>query len=229
MITLCLDTTTGPSSVAISRDGQVLAESLLAAPAKRQSAWLLPELERLLTSCVLTINQIDLFACSIGPGSFTGVRTGVATIQGLALAGAKPCVGISTLALLAGNLPYATHPVCPMLDARKDEVYAGLYRCADQPTPLLVDCATAPAAFLQRLDGPTIFLGDGAQRYRDLIVAALGSQALFAPPSHRMPHASHGIPLAEAAYQAGLAHRPEQLLPNYLRLSEAELSRQQKI
>ncbi|MGB4599331.1 MAG: tRNA (adenosine(37)-N6)-threonylcarbamoyltransferase complex dimerization subunit type 1 TsaB [Trichlorobacter sp.] len=229
MITLCLDTTTGPSSVAISRDGQVLAESLLTAPAKRQSAWLLPELERLLTSCVLTIDQIDLFACSIGPGSFTGVRTGVATIQGLALAGAKPCIGISTLALLAGNLPYAAHPVCPMLDARKDEVYAGLYRCTDLPAPLMEDCAMTPAALLKLLDGPIIFLGDGAQRYRNLIAETLGSKAHFAPSAQMAPRASHGIQLVENLYHAGRTKQPEQLLPNYLRQSEAELSRQQKI
>lgn len=229
MITLCLDTATGPGSIAISRDGQLLAESLLTAPAKRQSSWLLPELERLVAHCSLTIDQIDLFACSIGPGAFTGVRTGVATIQGLALASDKPCIGISTLALLASNLPYATHPVCPLLDARKNEVYAGLYRCNDLPTPLVDDCAATPSTFLQRLDGPIIFLGDGAQRYRDLIVAALGSKALFAPSSHGIPRASHGIALAETAFLADQSNRPEQLLPNYLRLSEAELSRQQKI
>lgn len=229
MLTLCLDTTTGPSSIAISRDGQIVAETLLAAPGKRQNAWLLPELEHLLVSCGLSIEQIDLFACASGPGSFTGVRTGVATVQGLALAHNKPCVGISGLALLAMNLPHAAHPVCPLLDARKNEVYAGLYRCSDLATPLMADCALPPADLLGRLAGPTIFLGDGAARYRELIIAAKGADALFAPACHNIPRASYGTLLADAAFQQGRATTPELLLPSYLRLSEAELSRQQKI
>lgn len=229
MLTLCLDTTTGPSSIAISRDGQVLAASVVTAPGKRQNAWLLPELERLLGTCELDSAQIDLFACASGPGSFTGVRTGVATIQGLALAHAKPCVGISSLALLAMQLPYAAHPVCPLLDARKNEVYAGLYHCHPLPQPLRSDCALPPAAFLKQLSGTTIFVGDGAIRYRQLIEELLGERALFAPPSHTIPYAAHGALLAEAAFRHGAASTPEQLLPSYLRLSEAELSRQKKI
>jgi len=228
MLTICLDTTTGSSSIAISRDGQLLAASLLAAPGKRQNAWLLPELERLLSSCSLDIAQIDLFACASGPGSFTGVRTGVATVQGLALAHDKPCIGISSLALLAMQLPYAQHPVCPLLDARKDEVYAGLYRCDPLPTPMRDDSALPPAEFLQQLSGPTIFLGDGAIRYRQLIDELLGDDALFAPLSHAIPSAAHGALLAEITFRKGTTSTPEQLLPTYLRLSEAELARQQK-
>jgi tRNA threonylcarbamoyladenosine biosynthesis protein TsaB len=226
MLTLCLDTTTGPCSIAISRDGQTVAASLLNAPGKHQNAWLLPELERLLAACGLDLAQIDLFACASGPGSFTGVRTGVATIQGLALAHAKPCVGISSLALLAMQLPYAQHPVCPLLDARKNEVYAGLYSCRPLPTPLQDDCTLPPAEFLKQLSGPVIFLGDGAIRYRQLIDELLGDKALFAPPSHAIPLACHGAPLAEAAFRNGQALSAEQLLPSYLRLSEAEISRQ---
>ncbi len=229
MITLCLDSCSGPGSIAIAHDGQTLAESMLAAPAKRQNGWLLPELERLLISCSLTLDRIDLFACTVGPGAFTGIRTGVATVQGLALALEKPCIGLSTLALLAAALPHAAHPVCPLLDARKSEVYAGLYRCGDLPTPLVEERAAAPSPWLEQLNGPTIFTGDGALRYRELITATLGKNALFAPPGHAVPHAGHGILLAEQAFRTGQTLAPEQLLPRYLRLSEAELSRQQKI
>lgn len=229
MITLCLDTSSGPCSIAVSRDGQLLAETLLATIGKRQNAWLLAELERLLTAAELSISQIDLFACSAGPGSFTGVRTGVATIQGLALAHDKPCVGFSSLALLAMNLPFALHPVCSLLDARKNEVYAGLYRSNDLPEPLMQECAIAPALLLEQLDGTVIFTGDGAVRYRDQIIAAMGNKALFAPLSHSLSRASHGLPLAESLLRQGRAVSPDKLLPNYLRLSEAELSRQQKI
>lgn len=229
MLTLCLDTTGGSSSIALGRDGQLMAETLLSVPGKRQNAWLLPELDQLLASCEVTSAEIDLFACASGPGSFTGVRTGVATIQGLALAHGKPCVGISTLAILAMNLPHAAHPVCPLLDARKNEVYAGLYRCGEQPAPLMPDQALPPAELLERLSGPTIFLGDGALRYRLLIEERMGSNALFAPPSHHLPRAACAIALAEAAHHDGRSTPPAQLRPNYLRLSEAELAKQSKI
>lgn len=229
MITLFLHTAGGPSSVAITRDGIPLTESLLATEGKRQNNWLLPELERLLAACDLGLEQIDLLACSVGPGAFTGIRTGVAAIQGLALASGKPCVGVSSLALLALNLPHAPYPVCPLLDARKNEVYAGLYRCDGLPQQqLLPDQAVAPQRLLEQLDGPTIFLGDGALRYRDLITETVGQRAIFAPASHQIPRPSCGALLAEQLFsqQGGLP--PEQLLPAYLRLSEAEIMRRNR-
>ena len=97
----------------------------------------------------MPIADIDLFAASVGPGSFTGVRGGIATIQGLALAVGKPCAGFSSLALLAMNFSLSSLPVCPLLDARKSEVYAALYDCsAHHPPPLMADCVLPP----ERLD-----------------------------------------------------------------------------
>jgi len=215
--------------MALTRDGRLLAESLLDAPGGLQNRLLMPELQRVLDQNNLTINQIDLFACATGPGSFTGVRTGIAATQGLALAAEKPCSGVSTLAMLAMNLPHAAYPVCPMLDARKNEVYTGLYRTTDRTTQRKEDCVIQPADFLQMLSGPTIFVGDGALRYRELIQQTLGNNALFAPLTHHILRPSSGCLLAEAAFQNGSSVPPEQLLPSYLRLSEAELSRQQKI
>ena len=229
MICLCIETATARVGVALTSNGRLLSESLLDAPGGQQNALLMPELQRLLGQNNLTINQIDLFACATGPGSFTGVRTGIAAIQGLALAAGKPCTGVSTLAMLAMNLPHAVYPVCPMLDARKNEVYTALYRTSDQAIQLNQDCVIRPADFLQMLSGPTIFVGDGALRYRELIQQTLGDNALFAPSAHHILRPSSGCLLAEAAFQSGLSVPPEQLLPTYLRLSEAELARQQKI
>ena len=229
MICLCIETATARVGIALSNNGRLLAESLLDAPGGQQNRLLMPELQRLLDQNNLTINQIDLFACATGPGSFTGVRTGIAAIQGLALAADKPCTGISTLAMLAMNLPHAVCPVCPMLDARKNEVYTALYRTTDKAMQLKQDCVIPPADFLQLLSGPTIFVGDGALRYQELIQQTLGDNALFAPPAHHILRPSSGCLLAETAFQNGLVVSPEQLLPSYLRLSEAELSRQQRI
>ncbi len=229
MICLCIETAAARVGIALTSDGRLLAESLLDAPGGRQNALLMPELQRLLDQNNLTTSRIDLFACATGPGSFTGVRTGIAATQGLALAAGKPCTAVSTLAMLAMNLPHAAWPVCPMLDARKNEVYTGLYRTEEHATQLTQDCVTAPADFLQRLNGPTIFVGDGALRYQALIRQTMGQNALFAPLSHHLIRPSSGCLLAEAALQNGTAVPPELLLPTYLRLSEAELSRQQKI
>lgn len=229
MLTLFLDTSATAVGIALTRDGNLLAESLVGGGGRLQNSRLLPELERLLTLCGLRPVDIGLFACSTGPGSFTGIRTAVATVQGLALATGAPCIGISSLAHLAMNLPHAALPVCPLLDARKNEVYAGLYRCTELPEPLREDRAVAPELLLDSLEGPTLFLGDGACRYRDLIVTRRGERALFAPDCHHLPRPAAGALLAETMFlkQGGTA--PELLLPSYLRLSEAELSRQQKI
>ena len=229
MITLFLDTATGPGGIALTRDGQLLAESSLNVGGKRQNSWLLPEVERLLALCGIIVAGIDLFACATGPGAFTGIRTAVAAVQGLALATGKPCLGISSLALLAMNIPFSPYPVCPLLDARKNEVYTGLYRCNGLPQPLRTDQALAPETLLSTLSGPFIFLGDGACRYRELIQSHMGREAHFAADCHHTPRPVCGALLAEAAFRQGDGLSPEALLPAYLRLSEAELSRQQKI
>ncbi|MDK9718919.1 MAG: tRNA (adenosine(37)-N6)-threonylcarbamoyltransferase complex dimerization subunit type 1 TsaB [Trichlorobacter sp.] len=229
MICLCIETATARVGMALTRDGRLLAESLLDAPGGQQNKLLMPELQRLLDQNRLTINQVDLFACAVGPGSFTGVRTGIAATQGLALAAGKPCSGISTLAMLAMNLPHAAFQVCPMLDARKNEVYTGLYRTTGRTTQLKEDCVIHPADFLRMISGPTIFVGDGALRYQEMIQQMLGTDAFFAPQTHHVLRPSSGCLLAETAFQNGSSVPPEQLLPSYLRLSEAELSRQQKI
>ncbi len=228
MITLFLETSTGTTGIAVTRDGRTVAESVTDSPGRKQNSWLLPEIERMLTAASLCLANIDLFACTKGPGAFTGIRTGIATIQGLAFATSKPATGISSLAMLAMNLPHAAFNVCPMLDARKNEVYAGLYRVSELPEPLLQDRAVRPEELLDSIDGDTIFIGDGAVKFHDLIYSRLGNMAHFPPASHNNPRPSSGAWLAEAAFKSGAESAPEKLLPSYLRLSEAEISRQQK-
>jgi tRNA threonylcarbamoyladenosine biosynthesis protein TsaB len=224
-----IDTSTQLASIALATDDTIIAESLFRAN-KALSANLLPELERMLAAADMTVGGIDLFACAIGPGSFTGVRAGVATIQGLALVTGKPCAGFSTLALLAMNFPLASLPVCPMLDARKNEVYAALYDCsAPLPTPVIADSVMGPEAFLDKLLAtivtPVILTGDGALRYKEAISARLGRRAIFAPPFLNAGHAANGVLLAIHAHQSGQDPEPGRLLPVYLRPSEAEYAK----
>lgn len=224
---LAIDTSTSLAGIAVAVDEQIVAESLLNTN-RTLSARLIPEIERLLTTAGLEIADIDLFASTVGPGSFTGVRGGVATIQGLALATGKPCAGYSSLAMLAMNFSLSTIPVCPMLDARKGELYAALYDCSSPlPSPRIGDCVLPPSALLDRIAAatgePVIFVGDGAVRYRDQIADRLGKQAVFAPFPHHSAHAANGVLLALHAVQHGGLLEPGQLLPVYLRASDAEL------
>lgn len=230
---LAIDTSTPLASIAIATDEQVVAESLLNTN-RTLSARLMPEIERLLVTTGLTFRDIDIFASSLGPGSFTGVRGGIATIQGLALALGKPCAGYSSLAMLAMNFSLSTRLICPMIDARKSEVYAALYDCSDAiPSPRINDCVLPPAVLLEQIASlskqPVIFVGDGALRYHDLIAERLGNMALFAPYFLNSPHAANGTLLALHTFRAGEVCEPSQLLPLYLRASDAELNRTKSV
>lgn len=194
------------------------------------SARLVPEIERLLITSGLTIADIDLFSSAIGPGSFTGVRAGVATIQGLALATGKPCAGYSSLALLAMNFPFSSIPVCPLLDARKSEVYAALYDGSESlPIPILCDSVMPPDRFLDQIcsatDKPVLFAGEGVLRYRDLIAGRMLDRAIFAPFPLQFSHAANGIRMALDTFMRGESLKPYELLPIYLRASDAEINR----
>jgi tRNA threonylcarbamoyladenosine biosynthesis protein TsaB len=141
------------------------------------------------------------------------------------MAAGKPVAGFSSLAMLAMNVPWGGHPVCPMFDARKKEVYAGLYACRDYPDPLGEDQVAPPDRFLDALEGTVIFVGEGAVRYRELIASRLGDRALFAPSAANVPRAAVGALLAARAFTRGEALSPALLAPVYIRPSEAELAR----
>ncbi|MDA8413485.1 MAG: tRNA (adenosine(37)-N6)-threonylcarbamoyltransferase complex dimerization subunit type 1 TsaB [Desulfobacteraceae bacterium] len=233
MNVLAIDTSTSMTTVAIAVGNRTAAESSFNTD-RTLSARLIPEIGRILTLAGMSAADIDLYAASAGPGSFTGVRGGVATIQGLALAGGKPCVGFSSLTLLAMNFPLAAHPVCSLLDARKSEVYAALFDCSTAiPTAQISDCVLPPERFLDLLCNttikPVIFCGDGATRYHDQIAERMGQQAIFAPFPLNTPHASNAASLALHAFQHGTTLEPSRLLPTYLRASEAEINRIAKV
>ncbi|NVN90517.1 MAG: tRNA (adenosine(37)-N6)-threonylcarbamoyltransferase complex dimerization subunit type 1 TsaB [Desulfuromonadales bacterium] len=226
---LSIDTSTSLAGVALTSDEKVLAESTFMAD-RCLSARLVPEILRVLEIAGITINDIDLFACAIGPGSFTGVRAGVATMQGFALATDKPCAGFSSLSLLAMNFPLTSQPVCSLLDARKSEVYAALSDCsATIPTTLISDCVMPANHFLDLLcaktDGSVIFCGEGAVRYQDVITSRLGNRASIAPFPLHAAHAANGALLALHQYKASQTVEPACLLPVYIRASEAEYAK----
>src|SRR5688572_2247124 len=219
MLVLALDTTLGGGSCALARGGVVIGE--LAGGAGRTQAARLPgDLMALLAREGVSLPEIDLFAVSTGPGSFTGLRVGIATMQGLAFAEEKPLVGISTfdaLAAVGGAARVAT-----WVDAWRGEVFAALYENGREVEPPTV---AAPGPILARLAGrPTTFVGDGAAIYRHEIRAALDGEAEMAEPA--VPLLAGTIArLATAAARGGARPQPHAIRPLYVRRSDAERAR----
>ncbi|MDD2366322.1 MAG: tRNA (adenosine(37)-N6)-threonylcarbamoyltransferase complex dimerization subunit type 1 TsaB [Desulfuromonadaceae bacterium] len=230
---LAIDTSTSFATIAVAVENQVVAELLLNTN-RTLSARLIPEIERVIATAGLGISDIDLFASSIGPGSFTGIRGGVATIQGLALATGKPCVGFSSLEMLAMNFSLSSTLICPMLDARKSEVYAALYNLSSQaPIPLISDGVFSPEDILNEIaaatEEPVIFLGDGAVRYHDIISNRLASRARFPNYPLNHPRPSNAVTLALNTYLSEKSVMPSELLPIYLRASDAEINHNKRL
>ncbi|MBW2673511.1 MAG: tRNA (adenosine(37)-N6)-threonylcarbamoyltransferase complex dimerization subunit type 1 TsaB, partial [Deltaproteobacteria bacterium] len=172
MITLAVDTSLRTASVALLEDDDIRAE-LFVHTGRNHAEVLLPSIERLLASVGIEKTQIDLFAVTVGPGSFTGLRVGTSTVKGLAFVLQKPVVGICTLDALALNVAHADPrtAICPMVDAGRGEVYTALYLPSGPATyeKTLRECVVCPGEFLGSIGGAVIFLGDGAQKYRTLI------------------------------------------------------------
>jgi tRNA threonylcarbamoyladenosine biosynthesis protein TsaB len=174
----------------------------------------------------MAVADLDGFGVTIGPGSFTGLRVGLATVKGLAQASEKPVAGVSTLQTLALQAPHAALPVCALLDARKKEVYAGNFTWQEGlPQPLGPERVLPPDQLLHELPGPILFVGDGAIVYRTLIIRQLGSRAHFLPEAYAPPRAAHAAILALHAFAAGEALPAAQVNPVYIRPSEAEMNK----
>lgn len=224
---LTIDTSSNCSSVALS-DGTVLLGECILGEDRSSSGRLPDAIAKLLAAAGLTPDTLDAFATSLGPGSFTGVRVGIALVKGLALATGKPALGFSSLAMLAMNAPFCSAQVAPLFDARKKEVYAGLYRCGSLAEPIVADAVLPPEEFLAGIAAPTLFIGEGAVRYRELIQATLGELAIFPPWHLNLPRAAAGAALALDAGKRGDFIPLALLNPAYLRASEAEIARRRK-
>lgn len=187
---------------------------------------LLSAIDRLLQDAGWTLDQLEGLAVAVGPGSFTGLRIGVSTIKGLAFSLGTPVAAVSTLEALAWALPFARGPVCPVLDARKGEVYAALFHWEGERLARdWEDQALEPEELCRRLTDPVIFVGDGITSYGTLFTERLGRRAIFAPPARRLPSPACVAQLGHARLLAGDVVDPAALAPRYLRPSEAELKR----
>ncbi len=219
---LAVETATLAGSAALLQAGRVVGQNLVDI-ALTHSERLMAMVDRLLRDCEWEIADLEGLAVSIGPGSFTGLRIGVATVKGLALALGLPVAPVPTLDALASNLPFADAPVCPLLDARKGEVYLSLYRWSlNRMERQWEYLALPPRAAADRLAPPVIVLGDGAAVCLPFL-DRLGAGLRVAPASHSMPSAAVVGQLGSVLLESGHGVAPEGLEPLYLRPSEAEL------
>jgi tRNA threonylcarbamoyladenosine biosynthesis protein TsaB len=222
-IILATDTSTSINTVAVCRDGALLAE-IVVQSGRRHAERLMALTATVLQEAGLTLRDVDALAVSIGPGSFTGLRIGVSAWKGLALGAQKPLVAVPTLDAMARLVSVADGWVCPLTDARMKEVYGAVYQVvAGERTCVIPPCVCPVEDVLAHLprDIAPCFLGDGAYLYRDRIIAAHPG-ARFLDPSLAAPRASAVAAEAEAMLAAGTPTTAALVSPVYLRPSQAE-------
>jgi len=221
---LALDTATNSCSVAATEDGALSAE-LTIRKNQTHSKHLMELVHCVLEMAGFGVADLDGLAVTIGPGSFTGLRIGISTIKGLAHALGKPVVGVSTLKALAWQCGQTSYLICPLLDARKGEVYAATYRFrADQLVQKTSARAMIPEAVVEDIKSPCVFIGTGARLYRQSIAAAAGSLAHFVPAGQNELRASSVAFLSMPRFEANDTDGIAGLVPHYIRKSDAELN-----
>lgn len=224
MKVLAIETATLAGSIAIVDDSEGLIGEVVINARIAHTERLMPSIVWLLDASGISIKEIDVFAVSIGPGSFTGLRIGLSTVKGFAFATDKPIIAVPTLDAFARNIPFCERLICPMLDARKNEVYAALYRWDnDCCTKIMPETAIKPEDLLKNIVEPVVFMGEGSRIYKNLISELLKTKAVFAPPSKMSPSASTIAEIAIEKVRQGITADPVSLVPLYIRKSEAEI------
>ena len=170
MLTLAFDTSSRTAAVAVLHDDTILYDSIINT-GLNHSEVLLPEIDNALRQIHIKISDIDLFACTLGPGSFTGLRIGVSTLKGLMLATGKPACGVSTLAAVVLNIGYSSELICSMIDAGRGQVYVAYFKYDDKYILQQIsgEQAADPHEIINNTDKNTLFVGDGAIKYADII------------------------------------------------------------
>ncbi|PIV21031.1 MAG: tRNA (adenosine(37)-N6)-threonylcarbamoyltransferase complex dimerization subunit type 1 TsaB [Deltaproteobacteria bacterium CG_4_8_14_3_um_filter_45_9] len=228
MKVLGIDTSTSCGSVGLIDDGEVISDYLLKIPVTH-SERLLGAIEFVLKEARCNIEDIDGWAISLGPGSFTGLRIGVSAVKGLTFATGKPVAGVSTLDVLASQIAPTSYLICPILDARKKEVYTAFYRYEEgRFLKRLSDYqAIRPEDLVEKIKEQTIFLGDGVKTYGDLLLNFLPSLAILPPAPLHVSHGSMVAKLGSELLQKGESLNPSTFTPLYVRSSEAEMKWQE--
>ncbi len=225
MMILGINTSTLEGSVALMRENGLVCEYMLNVQITH-SERLLPTIDRLLQESAIRFQDLSGIAVSVGPGSFTGLRIGLATAKGLALASSLPLWGIPTLEAMARNLPFCRYPICPLLNARKGEVYWALYEfVGGELRQTEGERVSPPEVMARQIQSETVFLGDGSVDYRTKIEEILRAKALFAPMATRNVRASTVAEMGMERLRMGVQDDLASLVPRYIRRWEAEIKR----
>lgn len=228
MIILGMDTSSVNATVAVMNDSKLVAEYLISND-RTHSVIIMPLLEDMLKKCGMSLNDVDVFAVVTGPGSFTGLRIGIATIKTLAQACNKPVIGINSLESLSNNFSMQRDTlICPIIDARHEEVYNAVFEngiCVAQPRVISMDELLSE---LDVMDKDVVFCGDGVLNYSEKITSKSNCKWSIAPQNLSMQKASS---LCLAAYERAIAGDFDNLytlLPLYLRRSQAEREQERR-
>lgn len=221
MIVLAIESSAIAASVALQNDDRLLAELTLNR-GNTHSENLLPMVETLLTRTGLSVDDVDLFAVSAGPGSFTGIRIGVATVKGLAFGKGKPCAGVSTLESLAENLAFLPDGlICPVMNARRNQVYTALFRGKSRILPDQAISVAELEELLAPYSEPVWFVGDGYE----LVTSQIKHVYQTLPERLRLQSAASVAAVALRYAKEGNVTDDARLFPVYLRPSQAERTR----
>jgi len=225
---LGIETSTKTGSVAIVSEDGVVAQYSLNIEVTH-SERLMSTIDRVLKDTGLAVHDLDGFSVAIGPGSFTGLRIGLSTVKGLALATGRPIAAVPTLQALAWNLPYCAYPVCTLLDARKNEVYASLYRFDGTAlVQILPEAAMSIFRLAGQISEKVVFTGEGSRIYRNGIQELFGERAVFAPHSAVLPSGAKVAEIGLDMIKSGRQAEPDRLTPLYIRRPEAEVAWEKK-
>ena len=227
MLILAFESSAKPASVALIKDGQLLSQYFQCS-ALTHSRTLLPMAEDMLKNAELTIDDVDLFAAAHGPGSFTGIRIGVSAVKGLAWAADKKCIGVSTLEAMAWNGVSVGGVICPVMDARRSQVYNALFEIKDgKPVRLTEDRPISLkelAEEVRALGRPVLLVGDGVEITKAYFDA--NSIPCAAAPENIRWQSAWGVAMAAKGKEP---YSADELLPVYLRLSQAERERMERL
>ena len=232
MYILALDSTAVTASAALWSDGSLMAQYMLNS-GHTHSTTLLPMIRHMLETSGVSVDKIDCMACSVGPGSFTGIRIGIATVKGLAFGTDKPCIGVSSLEAMAYGMKSVNGIVCPVINARRTQYYSALFRIQDGAVTRLTEDEVILGAdldgILAEYDESIYLTGDGYESARGFITYP---RLMYTPESCRWPTA---FAVAEAAAYK-LIHAspetiftPDDLVPVYLRKTQAEREREERL
>ena len=232
MYILALDSTAVTASAALWSDGSLMAQYMLNS-GHTHSTTLLPMIRHMLETSGVSVDKIDCMACSVGPGSFTVIRIGIATVKGLAFGTDKPCIGVSSLEAMAYGMKSVNGIVCPVINARRTQYYSALFRIQDGAVTRLTEDEVILGAdldgILAEYDESIYLTGDGYESARGFITYP---RLMYTPESCRWPTA---FAVAEAAAYR-LIHAspetvftPDDLVPVYLRKTQAEREREERL